>query len=170
MNHLDAVFLLLAFFLIYKGYKNGFIHTLKKFTLVIGGTVVAYLLSSSTYQWIYPKVFSNKSLAQFTMFIAYMFGFYFLAHILEKILLKGMKKLSMEWVNQALGSIFGVVKSCALIFIFVSMVGAFNIKFLKGPIISGIFVKKVYLMVKDITNLNLVSELRKLNQWKKREL
>jgi membrane protein required for colicin V production len=166
MNHLDAVFLILGVFLIYRGYQKGFIQTLKTFLTLFGGVVLAYYLSENTLSILYPDTVSHAGWARLILFAVYMLLLFFLAHLISRGLSKLLEKISLKWMDQALGTMFGLVKTCALIFLFVSMVGGFNIHFLKKPIVTGFLVKRVYMMVRNLTDYNLAKKIRHMSPWK----
>lgn len=165
MNHLDAIFLILAFFLIYRGYKRGFISSIRHFLSIVGGSIFSYLLSASYYTMFYPSVTHSKALAQFLSFGLFFILFYGLAYYAEKGLLKLMTKVKIEWLNEALGGFLGFVKLLVVVFVFVSAVGAYNISFLKKPVNKSSLVKNLYRMVRSASGYDLMAKLKdgKLN-------
>jgi len=73
MNNLDALFLIITIYLVFKGYKKGFVGSLRFFLSVLGGGFLSYTFSESFLSFLHPSPISNPTLARFLLFLLFLF-------------------------------------------------------------------------------------------------
>lgn len=164
MNNLDALFLIITIYLIYQGYQKGFIHSFRFFLSVIGGALMAYTFSESLLPSLSPSPIKSPTAARFLLFFIFFLLLNVAAHFAEKGLKKVMEKISLTYLDQGLGALFGAFKALALIFIFVSLAASYKIQPLREPIATSSFVKHSYLMARSMTGINLVEKFKETAQ------
>jgi len=164
MNNLDALFLIITIYLVFKGYKKGFVGSLRFFLSVLGGGFLSYTFSESFLSFLHPSPISNPTLARFLLFLLFFIFCNIIAHFLSQWIAKGFEKISLLWLDKGLGALFGAFKSLALMFLFVSLSASFQITPFKSSLANSSFVKHSYFMAKSMTGINLIEKFKETAQ------
>lgn len=164
MNHSDLIFLIITGYFIYMGYKNGFIKSFRVFLAIIGGAIFSYLLCESSIGILYPGTFRNPFTAKAVLFVIYFILFNLASFYLERLLTKLFAKVQVVWFDQAMGALFGFIKSSLIVYVLVSVSISANLIPVKKAVADSVLVKKIYFMVKMTTQTNLVQKLNQMSQ------
>lgn len=167
MNLLDLVFILLTGLWIYRGYRAGLVVSVKNTLCFFGGGFLSYFLSESFYTLFYPHWLENKSLAKILCFFVIFSLIIFIGFWLGKVLKDLISKSPFNWLDNALGGVFGVLKLLFMVFLFVSVVGYAQYRPLKEPVAQSKYVKNLYLFVRNLTDINLIEKMREWNDLKR---
>lgn len=166
MLYLDSILLIILAYFIYIGYKRGFVLSFSAFLLITIGAIVSYFVAHHFAITFFQTGTLFFYLFFFIFFIGCLIGIKKLLKKLEIYLLDLLKKSDLIWVNALLGAVLGFFKMAIIVFIVISVIGAFEVRSLIQPLSKSFVASSLYSVVRNISQINLMKVIRNMENPK----
>jgi uncharacterized membrane protein required for colicin V production len=164
MLYLDSILLIILVYFIYSGYKRGFVLSLNNFLLLTLGAIAAYFVAKHFASTFFKTGSFLFYLSFFLFFILTLIGVRKLLKKLEVKLLALLKKSDLMWLNSLLGALLGFLKVAVVVFIIISVLGAFQIRSAIKPISQSFVASSLYSTVRHVTQINLMRTIQEMRR------
>jgi len=126
MSIIDIVILTILVIALFRGIRKGFAKQISSLIGLILGVLLACSFSASIGRWLTTLVDINLQASIIISFIIIIFGVVISLNLIAKIIIKFLKSISLEWLDELLGAIFSILLSILVLGLIISFINYSN--------------------------------------------